>query len=101
MGIFATVTGALPIELSNSTEDDNLKYYQETEDLNIKLLENVNWTTLDIKAMVDDFPLLENLFVENSNISSVIPPDENNHIKVNIIFDRVSRNLILFRCFYY
>lgn len=45
-------------------------------------LANVNWTILDINAIINVFPFLENLTVENSNISSIIPPNRTNEIKV-------------------
>lgn len=87
MGTITTTTFGKPFDISHQSQERLLQYYLNSNGLNKNItvlnLEKVNWTILDLKAIIRTFPFLENLTVENSNISDVIPPETNNIIKVN------------------
>lgn len=96
LGIFST-TLSKPLENSNSSESELLTYFESNTEVDYDVtdlhFEKVNWTTLDMNAIVNKFPNLKNLSVENSRISNVIVPERNNKIKVGYNFKFVCKKL--------
>lgn len=69
---------------------------------NIKQLQLSNMTsdTLDFDLILEKYPYLECLFIENGEISSIIPPKNNNYIKEmvlrNLRIKRIPKDFVMF-----
>ncbi|XP_057660029.1 protein singed wings 2 [Diorhabda carinulata] len=72
----------------------NAKYIKQ-----LKLLDMTS-NTLDFDFILDKYPNLEYLFIENGEISTISPPKKNNSIKVlvlrNLRIERISQDFVLF-----